>query len=68
MLWLKNLPLYRKFQSTPPARGATNSTKGTTINIVFQSTPPARGATFPEKSCIFIDEVFQSTPPARGAT
>ena len=23
MLWLKNLPPFRKFQSTPPARGAT---------------------------------------------
>ena len=46
MLWLKNLPLYRKFQSTPPARGATFPDKSCIfIDEVFQSTPPARGAT-----------------------
>ncbi len=33
------------FQSTPPARGATNA-GGTVIDfVIFQSTPPARGAT-----------------------
>ena len=33
------------FQSTPPARGATNFTRQTVNKEVFQSTPPARGAT-----------------------
>ena len=35
-----------QFQSTPPARGATFSTKLRTLAAQeFQSTPPARGAT-----------------------
>ena len=33
------------FQSTPPARGATNYTSLFIVCRVFQSTPPARGAT-----------------------
>ena len=56
------------FQSTPPARGATERlAKGEFGSAVFQSTPPARGATTLNKFlvCGFL---FQSTPPARGAT
>ena len=35
-----------KFQSTPPARGATCGIKATIRPPKFQSTPPARGATW----------------------
>ena len=35
----------KKFQSTPPARGATIAPPISRMPIVFQSTPPARGAT-----------------------
>ena len=35
-----------RFQSTPPARGATELPEGVDKEtVVFQSTPPARGAT-----------------------
>ena len=34
-----------QFQSTPPARGATQYTKKMHVDHQFQSTPPARGAT-----------------------
>ena len=35
-----------KFQSTPPARGATwNTITISSVEDIFQSTPPARGAT-----------------------
>ena len=34
-----------KFQSTPPARGATLTTSAQMQACTFQSTPPARGAT-----------------------
>ena len=37
------LPL--RFQSTPPARGATEVCRSSDATIEFQSTPPARGAT-----------------------
>jgi len=33
------------FQSTPPARGATNRPSDNELIMEFQSTPPARGAT-----------------------
>ena len=49
MLWLKNLPPYRRFQSTPPARGATVFVNLGNITTTFQSTPPARGATFDDR-------------------
>ena len=40
------VPSYRKFQSTPPARGATSQMPDAFIgSLRFQSTPPARGAT-----------------------
>ena len=34
-----------RFQSTPPARGATLIAKALKKSCIFQSTPPARGAT-----------------------
>ena len=41
-----NSAFVTKFQSTPPARGATLSAQGLPSALaVFQSTPPARGAT-----------------------
>ena len=43
MIWSKLVPL-GKFQSTPPARGATTSLFTKNKNQTFQSTPPARGA------------------------
>ena len=36
---------YSKFQSTPPARGATLLCVSINHKMRFQSTPPARGAT-----------------------
>ena len=38
---------HRRFQSTPPARGATLSHIMQHEGLIFQSTPPARGATVP---------------------
>ena len=35
----------KRFQSTPPARGATEISAATSSGTLFQSTPPARGAT-----------------------
>ena len=57
-----------KFQSTPPARGATKERGVYVIGAIFQSTPPARGATGLGKYCLRGHNAFQSTPPARGAT
>ena len=58
----------QRFQSTPPARGATFLTacRGRQ-ELQFQSTPPARGATR-RKVVNCTEKLFQSTPPARGAT
>ena len=57
----------QKFQSTPPARGATATAAKAKRTVGFQSTPPARGATFLWLLCLPAS-AFQSTPPARGAT
>ena len=57
-----------RFQSTPPARGATSPSGIAMVEGSFQSTPPREGgdlATVPTQP---IAAVFQSTPPARGAT
>ena len=56
------------FQSTPPARGATNRRELDAARIKdFNPRPPRGGRHF--ISCIsFALTVFQSTPPARGAT
>ena len=56
-----------EFQSTPPARGATNLWPLCLPALAFQSTPPARGATLISRTVIQTI-AFQSTPPARGAT
>ena len=57
-----------KFQSTPPARGATIDAKPSVSIVEFQSTPPARGATWTSTAQRLELQLFQSTPPARGAT
>ena len=57
-----------KFQSTRPARGATNlALLLIKMRRIFQSTRPARGATFYDATRSFRI-TFQSTRPARGAT
>ena len=57
------------FQSTLPARGATDWRKHRTRQAVaFQSTLPARGATRQTRSPRTSSSPFQSTLPARGAT
>ena len=57
-----------KFQSTPPARGATVFSVTFKVPVPrFQSTPPARGATH-DGGISVAELIFQSTPPARGAT
>ena len=57
-----------RFQSTPPARGATSDSDATMVDCeTFQSTPPARGATAASNKNA-AESLFQSTPPARGAT
>ena len=55
------------FQSTPPARAATDGVGLIAWRIKFQSTPPARAATM-VGSAMFPPRLFQSTPPARAAT
>ena len=60
--------LYKLFQSTPPARGATLGVAEDYTNKPFQSTPPARGATVSLHHYLIANLLFQSTPPARGAT
>ena len=55
------------FQSTLPARGATEEKTLLDWNGIFQSTLPARGATR-AASRRLSGQQFQSTLPARGAT
>ena len=56
-----------EFQSTLPARGATQVAKNEVARNEFQSTLPARGATGGGVLLVSL-EIFQSTLPARGAT
>ena len=56
-----------QFQSTLPARGATDREQERAKTLIFQSTLPARGATV-VKVRVRLIEPFQSTLPARGAT
>ena len=55
------------FQSTLPARGATDRVELKDRAFLFQSTLPARGATLLEGNP-GKQKLFQSTLPARGAT
>ena len=57
-----------KFQSTPPARGATTTLKGAPEGSYISIHAPREGGdvrAFIQKVHGFV---FQSTPPARGAT
>ena len=63
-----SLVLSVEFQSTLPARGATNPDPEQSSQVYsFQSTLPARGATR-DKDTLANYDPFQSTLPARGAT
>ena len=58
-----------RFQSTPPARGATLPATTHNQTALFQSTPPREGGdTIPVGTLPTSTTSFQSTPPARGAT
>ena len=55
------------FQSTPPARGATNDIPpGAVLYRLFQSTPPARGATYHGGSPHAAHHDFNPRPPRGG--
>ena len=56
-----------RFQSTLPARGATQEALDIATERLFQSTLPARGATGSPRGDMNAER-FQSTLPARGAT
>ena len=58
---------HAQFQSTLPARGATEAVLRLLGQRGFQSTLPARGATSYIDGMAYV-RVFQSTLPARGAT
>ena len=59
----------RRFQSTHPARGATDKYSSAYPHLLrFQSTHPARGATIKGGNIFLCHRLFQSTHPARGAT
>ena len=58
---------YKRFQSTPPSREATEYVVESVRAYLFQSTPPSREATFTSLKCL-VRFLFQSTPPSREAT
>ena len=55
-----------RFQSTPPARGATIWLDFLAAGFEFQSTPPARGATCVMVSGVFVLPHFNPRPPRGG--
>ena len=55
-----------RFQSTPPARGATLENREQVNDPEFQSTPPARGATIGWFVIIQIKWDFNPRPPRGG--
>ena len=57
-----------RFQSTPPARGATAPLYHGHAALGISIHAPARGATSLFKVGKTSNALFQSTPPARGAT
>ena len=56
------------FQSTPPARGATQLNQGGIITTCHFNPRPPRGGRLSSPHFIKKLQTFQSTPPARGAT
>ena len=61
-------PKQPKFQSTPPARGATPGTPTPSGTFGISIHAPREGGDNRMLSIIQMDMLFQSTPPARGAT
>ena len=57
-----------KFQSTPPARGATTSAVSVLHVMTISIHAPREGGDAGVDAAIVDAAVFQSTPPARGAT
>ena len=56
------------FQSTPPARGATNNGPQKAEELRISIHAPREGGDIPNCHTDDSEEEFQSTPPARGAT
>ena len=57
-----------KFQSTPPARGATFCEAAMEKMEEISIHAPREGGDFPDGGILQYHPEFQSTPPARGAT
>ena len=57
-----------KFQSTPPARGATEHRRQITNGIGISIHAPREGGDAIACMTVLVISIFQSTPPARGAT
>ena len=58
----------RKFQSTPPARGATDNQWQSSNIYPISIHAPREGGDERITEIIWLNCLFQSTPPARGAT
>ena len=57
-----------RFQSTPPARGATLSSRNQYMAQIISIHAPREGGDQQNTHSQQQDRLFQSTPPARGAT
>ena len=60
--------LLARFQSTPPARGATKLIRVAASWLLISIHAPREGGDRIPKDELFAAWAFQSTPPARGAT
>ena len=56
------------FQSTPPARGATDLLPAHALRQGISIHAPREGGDWRRRRHVGVGKVFQSTPPARGAT
>ena len=63
-----NNKAHNVFQSTPPARGATNSFRWERFSYLISIHAPRKGSDVQLNTMMSRVELFQSTPPARGAT
>ncbi len=63
---MKSFTIPELFQSTPPARGATNQERRKRELFLFQSTPPARGATTVHYGVELVFDVSIHAPRAGG--
>ena len=57
-----------KFQSTPPARGATSGFAANAVGLSISIHAPREGGDRAQRAAVYPAVEFQSTPPARGAT